>query len=140
MAKAEIKIDQAALLAQAAPPAGPIYLFFMRIGMEIDAAAKRLMSNDLVNVRTGNLRSSQQPPVVTVTGGKIELVIQNTASYALAVHNGTKPHTINPRNKQVLTGWSYNGAPVFARIVHHPGTKARPFITDAVREVVARNR
>lgn len=51
------------------------------------------------------------------------------------VHDGTRPHTIRPRNAQVLR-FVVDGRVVFARVVHHPGTRARPFIQRAVEETI----
>lgn len=44
------------------------------------------------------------------------------APHALFVHWGTKPHTIRPKNKQTLR-WPVGGKFIFAKEVHHPGTK-----------------
>lgn len=46
------------------------------------------------------------------------------------LHQGTKPHTIVPRSKQVLR-WPAGGEFAFAKRVHHPGTKQDPFIYEA---------
>lgn len=43
--------------------------------------------------------------------------------YAAAMNNGSKPHEIKPRNKNVLFFGGH-----FAKKVKHPGTVARPFM------------
>jgi hypothetical protein len=48
--------------------------------------------------------------------------------YAKYVIGGTRPHDIYPRDKQALF-WAGAEHPV--RIVHHPGTKPNPFLSDA---------
>jgi hypothetical protein len=48
------------------------------------------------------------------------------ASYAPYVEFGTKPHEIRPVNKRVLANVATGQ--VFGTLVHHPGTKANPFI------------
>lgn len=48
-----------------------------------------------------------------------------TRSYAIYVHEGTRPHVIMPVNKMALY---WNGAPHPMRAVHHPGSKAQPFL------------
>jgi hypothetical protein len=48
-----------------------------------------------------------------------------TASYARFVEFGTAPHTILPKNGRALM-WPGADHPV--RIVHHPGTRANPFM------------
>ena len=72
-------------------------------------------------------------PMVT-TGTTVRQTIRvggDAAEYAVYVHEGTRPHVIRPRNKQVL---AFNGREgrVFAREVHHPGTRARPFLRNAL--------
>lgn len=52
------------------------------------------------------------------------------APYAPFVHDGTRPHLILPRAKQALR-WVKNGKFVFARKVHHPGTKPDQFLYEA---------
>ena len=60
---------------------------------------------------------------------------------AVFLEFGTRPHTIRPRNKRMLS-WPANasgrrlsgrartasGRRIFARVVNHPGTKAQPFL------------
>jgi hypothetical protein len=48
--------------------------------------------------------------------------------YAKYVIGGTRPHDIYPRDKQALF-WAGAEHPV--RMVHHPGTKPNPFLSDA---------
>lgn len=51
---------------------------------------------------------------------------------AVYVIHGTKPHIIRPRTKTVLSFTSRGGGKVFAKIVHHPGTKPNDFMTRAL--------
>ena len=48
-----------------------------------------------------------------------------TANYAEFVYYGTKPHDIRPVNAKALF-WPGAAHPV--KVVHHPGSKANPFI------------
>ncbi|MEU5834468.1 hypothetical protein ABZ820_12460 [Streptomyces diacarni] len=53
-----------------------------------------------------------------------------------AVHyvlNGTRPHVIRPRRAKALR-FDAGGRTVFAKVVHHPGTRANNFLGAAVRE------
>lgn len=135
MSGTQVEFYRERLYALGAGPSGPIYRYVLMVSMKVDARAKMYLSNDLVKVRTGNLRSSQAPPILTNAGTRIIAVLQNTASYSLIVHEGSRPHDILPKRRLVLTGWQYEGAPVFTRRVHHPGTKARPFLRNALVEV-----
>lgn len=86
----------------------------------------------LTPVDTGRLRSSIKMRIV---GGRAE--IYTDVSYAEAVHNGARPHIIRPRRRQALR-FVAGGRVVFARQVNHPGTRARPFLVRALREVARR--
>jgi len=55
----------------------------------------------------------------------------SSAPYAKYVEDGTVPHRIEPRQARALH-WTTNGGDVFARYVNHPGTKANPFVKEAV--------
>ena len=56
--------------------------------------------------------------------------------YAPMVNDGTRPHIIRPKRAQALR-FRVGGRVVYARVVRHPGTKARPFLDRALREVAA---
>ena len=58
------------------------------------------------------------------------VVIAALQDYALPVHEGTKPHDIRPKNAKALRWFGADGKPIFAKVVHHPGTPARRFLTD----------
>lgn len=44
---------------------------------------------------------------------------------------GTKPHEIRPRTKKILK-FETKGGTVYARVVHHPGTKPNNFLMRAL--------
>jgi len=62
--------------------------------------------------------------------------ISPLASYAVFVEEGTRPHEIRPIRAGVLCFESANGDLVFTQLVHHPGTKANPFMRRAADETV----
>jgi hypothetical protein len=83
-------------------------------------------------VDTGRLRSSIGGRITT----RLDAVhgeVSTNVKYALLVHNGTKPHEIRPKAAKALR-FKVGSRIVYARRVHHPGTKARPFLTDALRQ------
>lgn len=49
------------------------------------------------------------------------------------VHEGTRPHIIRARRARALR-FTMGGRPTYAKYVRHPGTRANPFLTDALRE------
>lgn len=129
---------------------GPIYVHFLRTSMAIDARAKYYLSGVMANVRTGNLRSSQAPPIVTTTGESIVGIVQNLAKYAFYVHEGTKPHEITATRARFLRfdpgnvisaagsggGQEATGSFVFRKTVQHPGTEPRPFLKRAMEDII----
>ncbi|QNT94957.1 hypothetical protein HEP81_04685 [Streptomyces griseofuscus] len=50
----------------------------------------------------------------------------------LYVLEGTRPHVIRPRRAKVLR-FEVDGRPVFASVVHHPGTRPNNFLGRALR-------
>lgn len=119
----------------------------------------------LTPVDEGNLRAGNQMTMrarrLSVTG-----TVENHVDYALAVHNGTRPHTISAsRTKALSFFWAKGGGvQVFVPrtragkkmgtglrkgrngrvalwigkgFVRHPGTRARPWLDDALREMAA---
>lgn len=60
---------------------------------------------------------------------------KNRASYAIFVHNGTKPHEIRPKNRKFLR-WSGGSGFIFAKKVTHPGYKGDKFLINAVKKSI----
>jgi hypothetical protein len=58
--------------------------------------------------------------------------IESSHPATMYVINGTRPHLIRPRTRKVLK-FNVKGRTVFARLVHHPGTKKNDFLTKALR-------
>jgi hypothetical protein len=61
-----------------------------------------------------------------------------TASVPQAAYvvDGTQPHLIQPRNAQALH-WTGPGGSVFAKVVHHPGTRPNNFPVRALSPLMA---
>lgn len=78
--------------------------------------------------RGGNLRQS----IHSYSKNKNTNVVTAGAKYAIFVHMGTRPHIINIRKKKVLADRNGN---IFGKVVHHPGTKANPFFTRAMKKI-----
>lgn len=111
---------------------------------------------------TGNLANSL---VMTMRARRtfVAGTVETRVKYAEAVNRGTRPHKIFPRGKGALSfDWPKVGMrtivpakpfryigvlkskkrkPIFIigkGYVNHPGTKARPFLMDALRQVATR--
>lgn len=103
-------------------------------------------SKEEAPVKTGNLRRTIHVASVSDTSATIAV----SANYARFVHQGTRAHVIKPRRARILrwpngagarrlTGTARTGTRdfVFARVVHHPGTKANPFLVRGIKRAAA---
>lgn len=88
----------------------------------------------LAPVNTGRLRSSGKMDIRMTTAGPAGKVTF-TVSYAQYVHEGTRAHIIRARRKKALKFVGRGGGVVIRREVHHPGTRARPFLERALQEI-----
>lgn len=98
----------------------------------------------LVARKTGNLGRSIHMEQPSAT--QVKLVA--SARYAAYVEHGTRPHEITPQAKKALrfaasaSGRRLSGSPrrgaavVFATRVHHPGTKAQPYLLPGAKKAV----
>lgn len=112
-----------------------------QLGLMAVAKAKLLVPR-----KSGNLGRTIRLGQVTTTEAQIIAGGQLGVGYAQSVEYGTGPHEIVPRYKQALA-WggerrlsgnlrSGSKATMFAKRVHHPGTKAKPYLRPAAEEVV----
>lgn len=90
----------------------------------VEAEAKALVPR-----RTGRLFSSIQGDVAA--GDEIQGTVGTNVEYAPFVEFGTGPHDIAPVHALALH-FEIGGRSVFAARVHHPGTKAEPYLGPAL--------
>lgn len=76
--------------------------------------------------RGGNLRQSITFKKLGIASGVVEV----GSEYGVYVHEGTRPHVIEVKNKKILA--NKRTGQLFGRRVNHPGTKANPFMQRAV--------
>lgn len=95
--------------------------------LKIEGDAKKLAP---VNKQSGggNLRQSINSHMTGIASGLVEVGV----NYAAAVHEGTRPHIIRISTKRVLA--NKRTGQIFGKVVHHPGTKANPFLKNAVEQ------
>ena len=96
------------------------------------------LAKKLVPVKTRNLSRTIHPGRLD---GHEGATVVASAAYARYVEEGTRPHIIKPVRARVLawggarrlTGSLRTGArpTAFARIVHHPGSRPKPFLRPA---------
>lgn len=95
------------------------------------------LSNTMVNVQTGDLRSNLGWRMRR-NRSKTDITISSTMPYSKFVHDGTRAHTIVPKvrddGKPGVLRFKIGGQTVFSRRVEHPGTKPRPFLLDALKK------
>lgn len=92
-----------------------------------------------VPVKTGHLGRSVREGAIRFVGSlTVEGSVEATASYAAAVHEGARPHVIRPHTASALR-FEIGGRTVFAKMVRHPGMKARPFLRNAALRVITQN-
>lgn len=105
---------------------------------ELETAARQVMNRAkvLAPVDTGRLRASIRIEARRTFALRSVYTVGSDVEYADMVHGGTRPHIIRPKTKQVLR-FKVGGRYVYARLVHHPGTKGQPFLDRALREVAA---
>jgi hypothetical protein len=107
-----------------------------RVADQVEARAKQL-AGILVNVRTGRYRAAfHKRETLTFRGPGAR--VYNDVSYAPYIEEGTRPHVIRARRGKALR-FVVDGRVVYAKEVHHPGTKAYNVLSRAVREVAIRN-
>lgn len=116
----------------------PDRAFMSRLGLSAIREQKILVPR-----KTGNLGRSIGLGSLTDT----RVDTKAGAGYAAFVEFGTRAHEIRPRRARVLR-WPAKGsarlsgaaraggAVIFARRVHHPGTKAKPFMLPGARRAI----
>lgn len=87
----------------------------------------------LVPVDTGNLRASRRSSV-REAGATVVGTVGYYARYAAAVHNGRRALTIRAKGNGRLK-FVVDGRTVYARSVHQPARRGRPYLATALREV-----
>jgi len=105
---------------------------------ELKEASRQVVNRAriLCPVDTGRLRASIQADQPRLFSLRPSVRVFSNLSYAEMVHDGTRPHVIRPRRAKALRFRS-GGRIVFVTVVHHPGTRARPFLDQALRQVAA---
>lgn len=106
------------------------------VGTHMNSVGRKVtrLAKVQVGVDTGDLKRSISYKIRTAPGGFL-VTVTASDSKALMHHQGTKPHIITPKKAKALR-FQQHGKIVYARIVHHPGTKANRFLTDPMRTVV----
>lgn len=104
------------------------------VGKAIHKSALTIQSNAMKEAPVnksfggGNLRQN-----IRITSmSKTRAVISSKAPYSIFVEEGTRPHTIVPKVKKGLA--NRRTGQFFGKLVHHPGTRANPYMKRAVEK------
>jgi len=103
---------------------------------EGEIAARQVVARAkvLAPVDTGRLRASIRVERRSTFGLRQRWTVGSDVEYAPMVNDGTRPHIIRPRRAKALK-FKVGGRTVYAKVVHHPGTRARPFLDRALADV-----
>jgi hypothetical protein len=124
-AKTNVKLDQAAIRRMGARANGPVMTDMERRRRNVTRKARQLAPPGMKRFLKGG--------IITRNGRQV-LTVDNTHPAAIFVIKGTKKHIIRPKKKGGVLVFNSKGTKVFARIVHHPGTKPNDFMSRALRE------
>ena len=80
------------------------------------------------NVDTGRLKNSIE---AEIHDDKIIILMEETWPF---IEFGTVPHVIRPTNKKALK-FNVGTKDIFAKEVHHPGTRPSPFIRPVMHDI-----
>lgn len=128
--------------------AGPLAEAVRRAEAELEVQLPRALAfigdkvvNDarrttLFRDRTSALRRSilRGPVEGSVSAGDLRIELRAGGArmvYAAAIHDGSRAHDIVPKRRHTLR-FVKGSDFVFTRRVRHPGTAARPFLTEAI--------
>jgi HK97 gp10 family phage protein len=131
MSDVQVIWDEAAVKIWADGPAGQAAVD-RTAGLLTQAMKRRAPVSPVGRLhRSGQLRSS----IHAFRLGDGSVIVGPTADYAQYVLEGTPPHIIRSKGPWPLR--NRETGQVFGPVVHHPGTSAQPFVTEALRDVEA---
>jgi hypothetical protein len=81
---------------------------------------------------TGDTAERTHVEEIRTRGSVVSATIETPTPQANYQEYGTRPHIIRPRRRQALR-FNVGGRVVFAKIVHHPGNRARPRFFPTIR-------
>jgi len=96
------------------------------------------LHGQMLNARTGRLASAVERRIEVKDGTIVgEIFVNDSVPYATILEQGgsTAPHDIVPDKAKALA-FAIGGKHVFARVVHHPGSRfpARPYLASALND------
>lgn len=93
----------------------------------------RRVEQEAIRRAPGTMKFGIRTSIQRGPGGEFRGVVRSTHPASIYVLNGTRPHMIFPRRPGGVLRFTVGGQVVFARYVSHPGTRAQPFLQEALR-------
>lgn len=106
-------------------PGGMVYRNMERRVRRVEAEAIRRAP--------GSMKQGIRVRIERGPGGEFRGRVTSTHPATIFVVNDTRPHMIFPRRPGGVLRFTVGGRVVYARFVNHPGTKAQPFLQEAIR-------
>lgn len=106
-------------------PGGMVYRNMERRVRRVEAEAVRRAP--------GSMKQGIRVSIERGPGGEFRGRVTSTHPATIFVVNYTRPHMIFPRRPGGVLRFTVGGRVVYARFVNHPGTKAQPFLQEAIR-------
>lgn len=132
MAQVVVRLDPAAVAATLKSQTGVVGRYLVLLAQKTQALARVKMGH-----KTHRLEQSLVKRWVMM-GGELTIFLGSQMPYAEVHHEGAIPHIIRPVKAKALRFYvAGQSEPVFAKIVHHPGTQPNRYLTDSLAEVVA---
>jgi hypothetical protein len=124
-----VHFDAAAMDYLLRDSVGPTGRYLGNLGLRIIVIARRLTGN-----ATGRLSKSIRMRQSRVAGGQ-QVIVYSNLRYAYLVHQGTRPHVIDPKGLRIMV-FNEAGRRVFAQRVMHPGQRGKRYLTIPLSQVV----
>ena len=118
------RLDQGRIARLLRLPGGLVDRNLRRRVERVQRAAERLAPGSMGRGIRSSIRYEADGPV-----GRIV----STHPASIYVLNSTRPHRIYPRRPGGVLRFTVGGRVVYARYVDHPGTRAQPFLQEALR-------
>lgn len=123
-------------------PTQPIGRHLYRIGRKLRRLARKSAPKSKPDVGSPNAGMGRLSRSIDILKygrgvGNPYIEVGSRVSYALYVHEGTRPHTIvGKRSPERLLRFKHRGKVVYAKKVNHPGTKKNRYLSKHLRESI----
>lgn len=122
-------VNQAAIDQLVKSPTGMVGTYIYKLALRTAEEAR-----SLAPVKSGKLKSH----IIVTRGERGSVEITANTAYAMAVHEGTKAHEIDSKNKVMKFPSKKSGGQIFfAKVTHQPAHAGNPFLVNALRHTIS---